>query len=140
MRTRPAGGILVGGDGRTTRRLVGSERLTRAGTSVARRCDTEGFEHEVLCGATASLGEHCVGVCVEITPHLSGTETAGRTLALLASGFDRFFAATGEPLAIAELRARVEAGAEAQFDLVGVDQRKLAAIATAAPQAEAGRA
>ena len=88
--------------------------------------DTEGSEHEVLLGATAALRDHCIGVCIEITPQICGADIAGRTLGLLANEFDRFFEATGEPVAITAVRERVETGAVAQLDLICIDSRKLA--------------
>ncbi len=88
--------------------------------------DTEGFEYEVLAGAAGPIDTHCIGLCVEITPAICGSELVEQTLVLLEARFDRFYAATGEPLAIDEVKRQAKSGNIAQLDLICLDATRSA--------------
>jgi FkbM family methyltransferase len=87
--------------------------------------DAEGFELEILTGARHTLERQSVGICVEITPAISGPETADVIFRLLGERFDQFYGATGEPIHLDETRRCVASGGVIQLDLIAVDSRKV---------------
>ena len=80
--------------------------------------DTEGYELEVLQGAKRSLGEHCVGVCIELSPVISGSADALAALALLREQFSSFLSDQGAPQDPERLAREIGSGALKQMDLV----------------------
>lgn len=80
--------------------------------------DTEGYELEVLQGAERSLGAQCVGVCIELSPVISGAADALAALALLRRQFNTFLSDQGAPHDPDRLARDIERGALRQIDLV----------------------
>lgn len=80
--------------------------------------DTEGYELEVLQGAERSLREHCVGVCIELSPVISGAADALAALALLREQFDVFLSDQGVPQDPDRLARAIQGGELRQMDLV----------------------
>lgn len=80
--------------------------------------DTEGYELEVLQGAERSLREHCVGVCIELSPVISGAPDALAALALLQEIFSVFLSDQAVPLDPERLARSIRSGKLKQMDLV----------------------
>jgi FkbM family methyltransferase len=80
--------------------------------------DTEGYEREVLAGAGASLGAHCLAVCIEISPVISGAEDAIGAIDILRQHFGVFLSDAGQPQDLQQLAARIRSGDLKQMDLV----------------------
>lgn len=80
--------------------------------------DTEGYELEVLEGAARSLREHCVGVCIELSPVISGAADALAALEVLRNQFDVFLSDQGVPQDPDRLAQAIRSGELRQMDLV----------------------
>lgn len=81
--------------------------------------DVEGSELDVLSGGLDTL-EHqsCIGLCIEISPYISGAEASLRTIEMIGDFFSAFYLRNGEKISLAWVKKEVADGRLVHFDLL----------------------